>query len=138
MVWRQRQLSMGWSVHADRRHRLSYVRLCGLVTYADVKDAQHALAIKVSFDPAFPLLIDLRHVDELRLSAKDIYAVVTVTPVASSTRRAILVDTLPVFGTARLYAMLREDLTGTDLVRVCHTPEAATEWLGVDIVGVIR
>jgi hypothetical protein len=129
---------MAWSVQADRKRRISYVQLSGLVTYRTIKEAQRVLATKVHFDPAFPLLIDLRGVDELQLSATDIYAIVTVSPVAASTRRAILVDTLPVFGTARLYAMVREDLTAADMVRVCHTVAAAAEWLGVDALDVLR
>src|SRR3954470_13791066 len=131
---------MAWSVQADKKRRISYVRLSGLVTYRNIREGQCALATKVYFDPAFPLLIDLRGVDELQLSATDIYAIVTVSPVAASTRRAILVDTLPVFGTAWLYAMVREDLTAADMDLVCPpfaaagSGSASTCWMRSDDV----
>ena len=120
-----------WAVRVDLSCRISYVRLSGDVTVADFRDAQRALTEQSHFDGAFPALIDLRPVTELRLTSTDIRSLATSSPIPASTRRAILVSSDSVYGMARMYELVRESETSKDVVRACKTIDAAAAWLGV-------
>jgi hypothetical protein len=119
------------SVRVDRERRVSYVSLSGLVTFSDLAQAYDALAALPSFDPTFPVLVDLRAATDVVLTHDDMRALAAVVTVAPSTRRAILVGSLGILGMAQMYEAMRRSQTDADVVRACQTLDAAAAWLGV-------
>src|SRR3954452_5987750 len=71
-----------WTLRVDPRNRVSYISFTGLITFSDLAAAQVALAADPTFDPAFPLLIDLRCATEIVLTRDDMHALVTLAGVA--------------------------------------------------------
>ena len=127
---------MSFTTRIDSDRRLSYVLGSGTVTFDDLAAAQRTLANDPAFDPTFPVLIDLRTVNDVRLTRQEMQSLVGISAAAPSTRRAILVGTPGVLGLARLYEALRENQTTNDVVRACQTIEEAISWLGVDQLDV--
>ena len=123
---------MSFSIRVDPIRRVSYVRLSGAVMFDDLASAQRALAVEPAFDPTFPLLLDLRDADDVRLTRREMQSLAGVSALAPSTRRAILVGGPGVLGMARVYETIRENETATDVVRTCQTIEEAVAWLMVD------
>lgn len=112
---------------------MSHIAGSGIVTYADLAEAQRVLGHDPQFDPAFPLLLDLRGVDDVPVSAAEMRSLAKASPVGIATRRAILADSAAIFGVARMYEVVRESRMATDVVRACRTIADAAEWLGVDL-----
>jgi hypothetical protein len=123
---------MAFTIRVDAARRVSYVCVSGIVTFDDLAAAQRALASEPAFDPTFPLLLDLRDADDVRLTWREMQSLATVSALAPLTRRAILVGGPGVLGMARLYETTREHETATDVVRACQTLEEAAAWLTVD------
>jgi hypothetical protein len=123
---------MPFSIHVDPVRRVSYVRMSDTVTFDDLAAAQRALVAEPAFDPTFPLLLDLRDANDVRLTWREMQSLAGVSALALSTRRAILVGGPGVLGMARLYETIREHETATDVVRACQTLEEAAAWLMVD------
>src|SRR5690349_24783064 len=105
-----------YRIDVDRH--LSCVSGTGIVTFKDVADCERALAVDPCFDPAFPLLLDLRGVENVDLTAAQMQSLAAASPVGRWTRRAIVADRPSVFGVARMYEIVRENRMGTDVVRV--------------------
>jgi len=129
---------MPFSIHIDPVHRVSYVRMSDMVTFDDLAAAQRAPAGDQAFDPTFPLLLDLRDADDVRLTWREMHSLAGVSALAPSTRRAILVGGPGVLGMARLYGTIRENETATDVVRVCQTLDEAAAWLMIDGLESLR
>jgi len=118
----------------DVDHHLSCVSGSGIVTFEELADCERALAADPCFDPTFPFLLDLRGVEDVRLTAVQMQSLAVASPVGRSTRRAIVADRPVVFGVGRMYEVVRENRIGTDVVRVCRTLEEAGNWLGIDVI----
>ena len=102
-----------------------------IVTADDLVAGQRALAHAADFDPTFGVVVDLRGVDEIRMTPREMSAVAMFTPLELTTRLAILVRGEGAYGVARLYETVREAVSAGDVVRVCRSVEEAVEWLGV-------
>jgi hypothetical protein len=125
--------SVPWTIRVDPSKRVSYVSLSGGVTFDDLAAAQRELAAHRQFDPAFPLLLDLRNADDVRLTPHDLQSLGAVSALGLATRRAILVGSLGVFAMARMYETLREGQTKHNVVRACRTLDECSDWLGVEL-----
>jgi hypothetical protein len=123
---------MPWTVRVDPVQRISYVRASGVVRIDDVSAMQMALAAQPRFDPTFPFLCDLRDVEDLSLSWADIRQAILASPMDHSTRRAIVVRSIGTLGTARVYEVTREWMTGEHAARAFESFEEAVAWLGVE------
>ena len=123
---------MSWTVRVDPVGRISYVRASGVVRIGDISAMQMALAAQPRFDPTFPFLFDLRDVDDLALSWVDIRHAILASPMDHSTRRAIVVKSIGALGTARVYEVTREWMTGEHAARAFESFEEAVAWLGVE------
>jgi hypothetical protein len=125
-----------WTLRVDPTNRVSYISFSGLVTFSDFADAQAALAADMTFDAAFPLLIDLRRATEIVLTRDDMHALVTLAAVAPTTKRAILVDGRGALSVAQVYESLRQSRADSDVLRACRTLKECTDWLGVELLDV--
>ena len=126
---------MPWAVHVDPKGRVSYVLLSGIVTFQDVADAQTRLAADPAFDPRAPLVIDIRHGKDLRLTWSEIHQVIDASPLLDSTRRAVVAGEANVLGTARVYEVALENKKAGANLRIFKTLEDAAEWLGVSMLN---
>jgi hypothetical protein len=123
---------MPWGFYVDPGQRVSYLRLSGEVTFSDIVVARRHLAEDSDFDPAFPLLLDMRPVKDLRLTWPELKDVIARSPLLVSTRRAIVASSPNVIGVARIYERARKDQTATDSARVFQTLAEAASWLGFE------
>lgn len=123
---------MSFTARVDPTCRVNYLRMSGVVTFADLSAAQRALADDDAFDPTFGVLVDLRAAEEVRLTWQEMQILVVASAVAPTSRRAILVGSPGVLGMARLYQSMREHETAVDVVRACQTMDEAIAWLGID------
>jgi len=118
-----------WSWDVDVDGRVSSVKVAGVVTAADVYAAQHSLATQRGFDPSFALLLDLSLASDLPLSWGQARTIVMHSPVALRAPRAIVANTIVTAAMAHAFRALRDDMTGTDVVRVCRSLREAREWI---------
>jgi hypothetical protein len=122
---------MPWDVHVDPKQRVSYARLSGLVTFGDIVAMQRKLAIHPLFDARVPLVIDMRHAQDLRLTWPEIQEAIHHSPLDYTTKRAVILDEMDVLGTARVYEMAHEHKKENISLRIFRNVEEAAEWLGV-------
>jgi hypothetical protein len=122
-----------WTVSVHTVRRLSHVTATGTVRYRDLAHAQQALADTPGFSPTSPLLIDLRDAAEVFLTREEMQDLITLSPLATSTRRAILVSRPAVGAVARAYEKLREHHLANDVVRTCRSLNECGDWLGIDL-----
>jgi hypothetical protein len=118
-----------WSWDVDADSRVSSVKVSGVVTAADVLAAQHDLATHRHFDPSFALIVDLTLMSDLRLTIEETRTLVTRSPVALCAPRAIVANTVMSTAMAHAIRAVRDDVTGTDVVRVCRSLPEARRWL---------
>jgi hypothetical protein len=112
---------------------LAILRLSGHVMFGDLAAAARALGADPRFVPTYALLLDLREATDVTLTREEMQSLARITPVAATSRRAILVGRTSVYGMARMYEMIRENQTSMDTVRACRTVAEASEWLGVSL-----
>jgi len=118
-----------WSWDVDVAGRVSSVKVSGVVTAADAYAAQHSLAAHPGFDPSFALLLDLSLASDLPLTWAQARTIVSQSPIALRAPRAIVANTIVSAAMAHAFRALRDDMTGTDVVRVCRSMREAREWL---------
>jgi hypothetical protein len=123
---------VSWSILINAGKRVSYAVLTGVVTVDDFIGVQQQLAHDPALDPTFPLMIDLRAADDLRLTWAELQELIASSPLLRSTRRAIVVDALNTPVSARVSAMARENEQANYATRVFRSFEDAAAWLGVE------
>jgi hypothetical protein len=118
-----------WSWEVDTRHGFSAVKLAGVVTARDILSAQRDLAAHGRFDPSFGLVVDLSEVSDVSLTWSETRTIVACSPVALHSPRVIVAKTIVNVAMAHAFRAVREDITGTDVVRLCESMLEAREWL---------
>ena len=110
----------------DVENRIVLTRFTGSVTASDMSDHYVRLSADLAFDPSFSELTEFETSDVL-LSDSDFRALVDIDPFATSSKRAFVVSSgQSVYGTARMYEILRAD---EGAVRLFGTVAQATSWL---------
>ena len=103
--------------------------MSGLITATDIMAAQDRLASDTRFDPAFPLIVDLRGASELPLTWLQARSIALRSPVYAVAPRALVAHTILGAAMAHAYRAVRATLTGADVVRVCGSMDEAHGWL---------
>jgi hypothetical protein len=117
-----------------RRESRSSNYIQGIVTRREAAEKSDRLRSDPSFDPQFSELIDLNGVSEIQMNYADFRSQQEMNPFSASSKRAFVV-TSPnsVFGTARMYQIMRsEDACRSEdvCVGVFKSVEDAMRWLG--------
>jgi hypothetical protein len=121
-------LTADWSCDVDAERHVSWMRMSGTVTVLDVIEAQKSLAAHPRFNPLFPLVVDLRGTCDLPLTRAQVRRIIAESPVALSSPRVIVAESILTAAVAHAYRALRADLTHTHVVRICRAQEAR-DWL---------
>jgi hypothetical protein len=123
-------MAMPWKSTIDPHLRLVYTRVSGTLTMAGAVQHQKEVLSEPDFDPTFAQILDLRDVDEVRLSTNEMRTLASSKIFAPTSRRALVATQPSTFGLARIYGVYREDATGTDVAVVKSVGEAY-EWVGI-------
>jgi hypothetical protein len=121
--------SSEWSWDVDAESRVSSLRMSGVVTATDVFAAQDDLAAHERFNPAYAFILDLSLATELPLSHGDAQAIVLHSPIGVHAPRAIVATTIVSAAMAHAYRAVRAEITGLDVVHVCHSMHDARKWV---------
>ena len=118
-----------WTWAVDPQSRVSSVKVCGVLTATDIFAVQHDLATHPRFDPAYALILDLSLASDVVLTWAESRTIIDRSPIRLSAPRAIVANTIVGAAMAHAFRALRDDLTGTDVVRVCRSLREAHEWV---------
>lgn len=102
----------------------------GSLTAAEIESVLRRIRRDDQFRSDLPALIDLSGVANLDVSAAEVRDVARNDPFGPGSRRAIVAPTDAVYGVARMYQMLRDDV-GEEIEIFRTTPEAR-HWLGLE------
>jgi len=115
-------------VEVDRGRKLAERTYSGVVTASELLDSIHEYRSIPEFDPGFNELLDFREVESIEASIEDIrICAMRPVPFANSSKRVILAPQPLVFGLARMYQIIGEDIHPN--VYVVKTEEEAFRML---------
>lgn len=112
----------------DKEHRLVMTTVSGVFTVADVLAHQASLRKHPDFDPSFSQLMDFTHVTSVELKREDVQRVAQESVFSPNSRRALVTNNDAVFGLARMFEMLRENM-GEKGIRVFRNLDEALDWV---------
>jgi len=113
----------------DVARGLVVTRLWGRLTDEDLIDHQQRLRTDREFDPGFRQFADFSDVEETTIAPEVIRELARTNPWGAGARRAMFAPSDLLFGLARMFEMLDEQL---DEVRVFRNADEARAWLGLD------
>lgn len=113
----------------DVARGLVVTRLWGRLTDEDLIDHQQRLRTDPEFDPGFRQFADFSDVEETTIAPEVIRELARTNPWGAGARRAMFAPSDLLFGLARMFEMLDEQL---DEVRVFRNADEARAWLGLD------
>ena len=98
-------------VSVDRDRRLAKRTYSGVVTSHDLLDSIHRYQHIPGFEPSFNELMDFREVENIDAPVDDIrYCATLPAPFLAETKRIIIAPKEIVYGLARMYQILGEDI----------------------------
>ena len=121
---------MSHAYRIDKERRLVTTSAWGVVTREDVLNHQAEITADPDFSATYSQLLDFTRMTKLEFTAADVQAFAVKRIFAPTSRRAIVVPDLELFGLARMFEILR-DAKGDEGIRVFINMEEAKEWLGV-------
>ncbi|HEX4620739.1 MAG TPA: STAS/SEC14 domain-containing protein [Myxococcaceae bacterium] len=113
----------------DASRRLTVTTASGSLSFRDFLEHREALKRDPGFDASFALLLDMREVTDLSLSAEEIRMLAGRSAFSSDVRRAFVVVDPTAFGLSRMYSTHWELEGHSGETRVFKTVEEATQWL---------
>jgi hypothetical protein len=114
------------SYSIDTAARLVSARASGKLTFCALLNYASSLRADPHFSPAFCEIIDLRSVDSVSLSAREVLTLAdNVDPFSPRSRRAFVVRSQAQINAAHLHRILRPQ---TETIRVFHSIDEAREW----------
>ncbi len=114
----------------DKDLGLIWSEFSGLLDFECVQTHQKILSADLDFDPSFDLLVDLRKVERVSLSSKDMATLQYHSPYDKNIKSAILTSEDIQFGVSRMYQTLQNK--GDDKSMVFRSLTEARKWLGLD------
>lgn len=112
----------------DTAKRLVTVRFAETLTFDDIEDYASALRADRRFDSNFSELVDLREVEEVALSARQMLSLADqVDPFALRSKRAFVVRRQSQINVAHMHRILRPESSNT---RVFFSIDEAEQWIG--------
>ena len=122
------ETSVGLTYRIDAAKRLVSSTGCGEMDGDACVSFLASIAADGDFDPKFDHLCDLTGVERVRMDVDAAEAIVTSDPFAGSSRHAVVVASMPVFGVARMLQSLSE---GRYEMRIFRAMAEARDWLGL-------
>jgi hypothetical protein len=115
----------------DVNARIVYVRLCGVVTAAELNENRLRMIDDPAFDPTFSELVDARLVTTLALSGEHLRELAQASVFAEVARRAFVVPNNVHFGLVQMFQIHRVIAGGHEAIQTFTDAESATKWLGL-------
>ncbi len=119
------------SYRIDKARGVVFSHYSGLLTDDDILDHQRRLKADPEFDPTFRQLLDMREIEELTATAEGIRQLARGNPFISGSRRGGVASKDVVFGMARMFEMMREQMG--DEFRMFRSMDAALDWLDLEL-----
>jgi hypothetical protein len=111
----------------DTAKRLVTVRFAETLTFDDIEDYAIALRADRRFDPNFSELVDLRDVEEVVLSARQMLSLADqVDPFTLRSKRAFVVRSQGQINAAHMHCILRPESKN---IRVFFSIDEAEQWI---------
>ena len=111
----------------DSEARLVSVKFAGMLTFGDIADYAASLRADPRFRPALAEIVDLRLVQSLDLSPREMMDLADkVDPFSFDSRRAFVVYSKAQIHAAQLHRILRKD---SKTIRVFYSIDEANEWV---------
>lgn len=111
----------------DTANRFVSVRFTKRLTFGDIENYAFALRSDPRFDPIFSELIDLRDVEEVALSAKQLLNLADqVDPFTLRSKRAFVARSQAQINAARMHRILRPESSN---IRVFFSIDEAEQWI---------
>jgi hypothetical protein len=116
-------------ISIDHEQRLAKRTYSGVVTSHDLLDSIREYRSTPGFDPSYDELMDFRAAEKIEAPVEDIrQCAITPVPFSNDTKRVILAPQELIFGLARMYQILGEDIHPN--ISVVRTLEEANRILG--------
>ncbi len=98
-------------VEVDTLHRVAKRTYSGVVTCDDLLGSIHHYALIPEFDPSFDEIMDFREVTNIDVLIEDIHrCAITPVPFTAQTKRIILAPQEAIFGLARMYQIVGDEV----------------------------
>ena len=118
-------LRLVYSVDAEAR--LVMARASGKLTFNEIVGYAAGLRADHRFSPAFSEIIDLRSVESVSLTAREVMTLAdSIDPFSANSKRAFVVRNQDQVNAAHLHRILRPP---TKTIQVFHSIEGAREWI---------
>lgn len=112
----------------DVAARLVTARASGKLTFREIVGYASSLRADRHFSPAFSELVDLRSVESVLLSAREVMTLADcIDPFSANSKRAFVVRNRDQINAAHLHRILRPQ---TKTIQVFSSIEEAREWIG--------
>lgn len=113
----------------DVNARMVYVRLCGVVTAAELNENRLRMMDDPAFDPTFSELVDAWLVTTLALSGEHLRELAQASVFAEAARRAFVVPNNVHFGLVQMFQIHRVIAGSHEALQTFTDAESATKWL---------
>jgi hypothetical protein len=111
----------------DSAARVVSARASGELTFTTIVSYASRLRRDRSFSPAFSEIVDLRAVESVSLSTREVMTLANdIDPFLANSKRAFVVRNQDQINVAHLHRILRPQ---TNTIRVFHSIEEAREWV---------
>jgi len=112
----------------DTENHIVLTTFSGLVTVSDIAEHYTRLSRNPEFDASFSEIAEFAETADVQLSYSDFRSMLVLDPFSTDSKRAFVVRSQnSVYGTARMYQMLREE--DEDHVKIFSTLQQAVDWL---------
>jgi hypothetical protein len=104
-------LNMPVVVEVDALHKIARRTYSGVVTSDDLLGSIHQYALIAGFDTSFDEIMDFREVTNIDVLIEDIHkCAITPVPFTAHTKRIILAPQQAIYGLARMYQIVGEEV----------------------------
>jgi len=115
------------SFQIDTVRRFVLVKFTKRLTFSEIENYASALRADPQFVPSFSEIVDLRRVEEVALSSKELMKLADkVDPFDPTSKRAFLVQSQDQINAAQIHRMLRPE---SETIRIFFSLEKAEQWV---------
>lgn len=118
-----------YTIHRDKRLVVSTAS--GVFTFAEGMAHENRLYVDPDFDANFVHLIDATGITRTEITASEISTLARRTGFSPKARKALVVNTVLLFGLARMFQTYLQLSGAAESVSVFRNRDKALEWLGI-------
>lgn len=118
-----------YTIHRDKR--LVVTTASGVFTFAEAMAHEDRIYDDPEFDPTFVHLIDATGITRTEITASEISTLARRTGFSPKARKALVVNTVLLFGLARMFEAYLQVSGTSESVSVFKARDKALEWLGI-------